>query len=225
MGNYKVIATLTWEVETQGSRDDSLDLIKAQLGEILDGSKGQKELDSFSLNLALVKMKKRKRLVHLGEFDPNEVIPYITNEESRRQYIVNGQSYFVRMNSDRYFVFKNSLSCAACGITGTKMILDINQGDNNPHFNLYAVENDDLVLMTKDHIIPKSKGGLNDLSNYATMCSICNNLKSNYQLTYDQVADLRKLHNNDSKLSKKELKDLINSERRKMVDKNSEGET
>lgn len=33
--------------------------------------------------------------------------------------------------------------------------------------------------MTKDHIIPKSKGGIDDLSNYQTMCERCNKEKGN----------------------------------------------
>lgn len=33
--------------------------------------------------------------------------------------------------------------------------------------------------MTKDHIIPKSKGGADDISNYQTMCERCNEAKGN----------------------------------------------
>ena len=45
---------------------------------------------------------------------------------------------------------------------------------------LYAVnENGIEVLMTKDHIIPVSKGGKNILSNYQTMCELCNLEKGN----------------------------------------------
>lgn len=40
-------------------------------------------------------------------------------------------------------------------------------------------DNDNEVLMTKDHIIPKSKGGKNNLSNYQPMCCICNKQKDN----------------------------------------------
>jgi 5-methylcytosine-specific restriction endonuclease McrA len=48
------------------------------------------------------------------------------------------------------------------------------------HFNLYAVnEYGDKILMTKDHIHPKSKGGRNHISNYQTMCYPCNQDKSN----------------------------------------------
>lgn len=46
------------------------------------------------------------------------------------------------------------------------------------HFNLYALkENGHEVLMTKDHIIPKCKGGGLSLSNLQTMCHKCNQKK------------------------------------------------
>ncbi len=38
---------------------------------------------------------------------------------------------------------------------------------------------DDQVILHVDHILPRSKGGLNELSNYQTLCSICNIGKSN----------------------------------------------
>jgi 5-methylcytosine-specific restriction endonuclease McrA len=51
---------------------------------------------------------------------------------------------------------------------------------NAYHFNLYAIDdNGDEILMTKDHIIPKSKGGRNHLSNYQPMCCVCNQKKDN----------------------------------------------
>ncbi len=69
-----------------------------------------------------------------------------------------------------------------------------------PHLNLYHVQEeeekgewknlakDGMVLMTKDHIIPRSKGGPTTLENLQTMCSICNGKKGN---TYNGVASTR----------------------------------
>jgi 5-methylcytosine-specific restriction enzyme A len=37
--------------------------------------------------------------------------------------------------------------------------------------------------MTRDHIIPKSKGGSDHLNNMQTMCTKCNNKKGNSILT------------------------------------------
>ena len=52
--------------------------------------------------------------------------------------------------------------------------------DKSYHLNLYAVDdNGDEILMTKDHIIPRSKGGIDDISNYQTMCRLCNEAKGN----------------------------------------------
>ena len=33
-------------------------------------------------------------------------------------------------------------------------------------------------MLTKDHIYPRSKGGLNDIRNYQVLCSTCNEKKS-----------------------------------------------
>lgn len=86
----------------------------------------------------------------------------------------------VRTNSQRYAVFHKDLKCSCCGIEGKYFALEkvTKQPGKNFHFNLYAIdENGNEVLMTKDHIIPKSKGGEDILSNYQTMCVNCNTAK------------------------------------------------
>ena len=49
------------------------------------------------------------------------------------------------------------------------------------HLNLYGINNGEEVMMTKDHIVPKSKGGSNGLKNMQTMCTVCNEIKGNRQ--------------------------------------------
>lgn len=152
--------------------------------------------------------------VVLGEFLPDDVLPFITNDDTKREYVIDGIKHEVRMNSHRYFIFKASPCCAACGVVGTKMLLEQHPNDKSPHFNLYAVEDGELVLMTKDHIRAKSFGGEDRHSNYQTMCAICNNLKGNDNLTLADINRLRQLFNDHKKrLTKKKLNELINKER------------
>lgn len=82
----------------------------------------------------------------------------------------------VRVSSDRLRNFKvNGVKCVTCGIEGTIFISERNhQRDVSPHLNLYAETDAGLILMTRDHIIPKSKGGKNVFSNLQPMCTSCN---------------------------------------------------
>lgn len=217
MPQYKVIATLTWRLDDDLDHEECLERAKQQLEDILDSNPQGEDFDGFSVQIDLARMKDRKKLVHLGEFSLDEVMPYITENESKRDYHVGEHTYTVRMNSDRYFVFKDNPRCVSCGLEGTKMILDMNPGDHSPHFNLYAEEDGRYVLMTKDHVLAKARGGTDELANYQTMCCTCNNLKGHYDLSVEQVQELRKLYNNDQMLPRKELRDLVNKRRDEMV--------
>ena len=131
-------------------------------------------------------------MLRIAEYEVAEILALSTVEESRRIFVHEGIEYNVKMNSDRYEVFKKSCTCVVCGLEGTKMILERHTEGVNPHFNLYGVEDSELILFTKDHIIPKSRGGKNELKNYNTMCVICNNIKSNFEVTNDQILAVRR---------------------------------
>jgi uncharacterized protein YkuJ len=75
-------------------------------------------------------------------------------------------------------LFEQNIKCVACGISGSYAAIESNGG--TPHINLWAVTKDGKhVMMTKDHIKPKSKGGSDDFSNLQTMCRDCNVRKGN----------------------------------------------
>lgn len=91
----------------------------------------------------------------------------------------------VKMWSLRYGNFKaHGVECVRCGIRGQYFRLEChglhaNWENNSWHFNLYALNRDgDEVLMTKDHIIPKSIGGTSNIDNLQTMCCKCNGKKA-----------------------------------------------
>jgi hypothetical protein len=57
----------------------------------------------------------------------------------------------------------------------------INDNKQGYHLNLYhQAENGQLIMMTSDHIVPKSLGGSDtELSNRQCLCTICNSRKGN----------------------------------------------
>lgn len=89
----------------------------------------------------------------------------------------------VKMTSQRYIVFQKSVRCCRCGIEGKYFAAEQTRGsrpESTYHLNLYGInEKGTEVLMTKDHILPKSLGGKNEHSNYQTMCAKCNSKKGN----------------------------------------------
>ena len=77
----------------------------------------------------------------------------------------------------RYKTFyQKGCKCVVCGKEGTHFRLCGDEATQRRHFNLYT---EDGTLMTKDHIVPKSRGGQNLVSNMQTMCTTCNAAKGN----------------------------------------------
>lgn len=125
-------------------------------------------------------------LTHLAVFSPSEILPFriefgkrypdgrLYDKPAKKEFVVNGRSFMVNMDSQRYSVFAKSLCCVDCGLVGEAMILDC-QKDGSAHFNLYGFNSDkELIMLTKDHLKPKALGGKDILSNYVTMCDKCN---------------------------------------------------
>lgn len=110
------------------------------------------------------------------DYTVEEVLPFVTLDRTVREY----DGFHVAMNSQRYVLFARDRKCVVCGIEGTVFRLE-HSGPSQPdraHFNLYAYDaSGELVLMTKDHIHPRSKGGKDVQSNYQPMCYPCNHAK------------------------------------------------
>lgn len=130
-----------------------------------------------------------------NKFDINYVLEKIIDTPDKRDarvnFIVDGIKYTVKMNSKRYISFKDNIHCCNCGIKGSYFLLQrhkIRTAEDNTkqavHFNLYAedelnINDGNIILMTADHKIPKSKGGSDRRENLITMCYICNQFKGN----------------------------------------------
>jgi 5-methylcytosine-specific restriction endonuclease McrA len=214
MTKYRLTATVQWEIDaTRSSLPTKQDEERAKLESLI-----HQGFPEARVVARADKLKEKVEKVRLGEYRPDEVLPFITKDDTRRDYELDGKTYSVRMNSHRYFIFRENRACVACGIVGDLMILEQHPHDKNPHFNLYAIDGNKLVLMTKDHIQPKAYGGEDIHSNYQTMCIVCNNLKGSANMTLEGIATVRDVYDeNKGKLTKKKLHLLIEETKKQLA--------
>ena len=125
----------------------------------------------------------------IAVFPADEILRFAVLPKHRKTFVINGISYKVNMSYEKYIMFIKNKTCVCCGVKGEYMVLQKKPSDISPHFNLYGLKNGKHVLMTKDHIIPKSKGGKNGFYNLRTMCEICNSVRGNEYLTMDQLLE------------------------------------
>jgi len=215
MPRFQAIATITWDFETRSLSQKDIQAMAEQHLREIPKLEGMNDIRSV-VRVEKVKIEK----VRVAEFKIEEVMPFVEFDVPyhQRDYVFNGITYSVKMNSQRYFVFRECMHCVCCRLNGTRMFLEYHPADNSPHFNLYGEENGNLILMTKDHIHAKSFGGEDRHSNYQTMCLTCNNLKGHSNLTIDNLRILRNIYNeNVSKISKKKLHHLIEENKAKLA--------
>jgi 5-methylcytosine-specific restriction endonuclease McrA len=204
---YRVSISFSYDMQTDKEHLEA----QEEAEKILNKVTAHLSLNRKSVRLE--RMKQPKHRIRLAEFPVDEVLPFISRESRKKEYVVDGKTYEVRMDSSRYFVFRENLCCSACGLKGVKFCLELSPSDKTPHFNLYAIENGHYILMTKDHIRPKSYGGIDIHSNYQTMCAICNNLKGSSNIPLEKIKELRKIYDTNKSFSRKKVRKLLEEAR------------
>lgn len=136
----------------------------------------------------------QNQYIFLDKFSIGRILSEVINSKVKKK---NSSCYkefsghFVNMTSQRYNLFKKKgTTCVCCGLEATHFNLEFgSKRDKRPHFNLYGIFGGKEILFTKDHIIPRSKGGTDTIDNYQTMCTTCNTKKGKREIS---LVDLKK---------------------------------
>lgn len=85
----------------------------------------------------------------------------------------------VKAGSLRLVCFKlRGTACAKCGLVGEYFVKERSSPNESFHVNLYGLDASGReVLLTQDHVFPKSKGGSDSIANSQTLCFPCNQAK------------------------------------------------
>lgn len=113
----------------------------------------------------------------LFEIPVSVAIERVNLSQSRKfSYLYKGIMYEISISDTAKIVARNP-RCCFCGAEATKVFVVEQLGGFGIRF--FTEKNGELILFTKDHKIPKSKGGRNRFNNYQTCCEVCNRLKGN----------------------------------------------
>lgn len=127
----------------------------------------------------------------IHKFEIQDVLPYIG--ASNHKFCIPGMEseIDVKLNSQRMKLLKRVQNCEVCQVQASHFWLEKN-GCYTPHFNLYTKNHQDQeVMLTMDHILPKSKGGATTQNNLQTLCQDCNRAKKNYLISNDDILRIR----------------------------------
>lgn len=131
-------------------------------------------------DIRLTKTDIMRKSIHSVD-EVRETVKNVLFEKLKKDAKVELDGDIIKGNSQRYqLFFTKGTKCVCCGIEGKYFAKEKRIKDKSYHLNLYGIDdNGQEALITKDHIIPKSKGGKDELENYQTMCVRCNKRKGN----------------------------------------------
>lgn len=123
--------------------------------------------------------KKQSCYTRLTTLPVDEVVRRIGLPPNRHTMTVKKQE--LKLYSLRMRTFAQSgTTCKGCGVESSYFAVErhINGDTQGYHLNLYGVVDGKEVMMTCDHVVARSKGGANDLTNTQTLCNTCNQKKA-----------------------------------------------
>lgn len=109
------------------------------------------------------------RVLHMIRFTTQREIVILMGETKIR----------INLGGDRLKTFANfGLTCSRCGVTATKLHVERREGSPSKGWHI-QFRTDEGVMLTSDHIWPKSKGGgIDAINNRQPLCAECNSKKA-----------------------------------------------
>ena len=136
----------------------------------------------------------------IKELDFNKIVKVINKSKIGQKFLfrVGNLSYYINCTATMKTIAKRPC-CAICGAKATHAILCKNEQDSY-YVSFFTERNGQLILFTKDHIVPRSEGGSNSMSNLQACCETCNRAKGNETDSNAEALIIRQLKDEINKL-------------------------
>ena len=126
--------------------------------------------------------KSRLKRYKLLEFDKlQDTLKLLVTAKPLGRVLIQG--YPIWTDTDRYeSLYVHGCKCAKCGLEASFAAIEKETSSKDKfHINVYGTRKSDgkHIVLTKDHIYPRSMGGLDIMENYQTLCASCNCNKNN----------------------------------------------
>ena len=131
----------------------------------------------------------QKGMRRIAKVSLANILPYIGKSVHKIRVEQKGhwRNYLVKLANNRMLLFGQQQKCACCGLQGEYFWLE-HSGCNSPHLNMYGRnKSGNEIMLTMDHIDPRSNGGKTEQGNLQILCSRCNRIKKHLPLTLEQL--------------------------------------
>lgn len=174
----KEIALQAGKMKLASLRKTDVNIGKASIR----AGQGQISKKEVIKKLSLASLKENEKFIPQWSIirkDKKYSIEEVLSQYNIEDKLINFDGDLIPMGSDRYQNFvEHGTICTCCGLEGQYFYKERFVNDEGYHFNLYGIDkNGNEVLLTKDHIIPKSAGGRDRVNNFQPFCEPCNSKK------------------------------------------------